>query len=153
MSLLCYTTDSKAVVLVVVVRGVDIRTIQVQVVRVVSIVRRTRPVVAVAALIVGTAAVPVAGQDERILVLDELDTGELGNTYRYSPARQSNKYRKEIAIFANRLTPKNKGACKLVGLWAYGFWTCDFFARGLLIGGLSLPPSDCFVPGRLSFIG
>ena len=50
--------------LVVVVRRVDVRAIEVQVVRVVSIVRCTRPIVAVAALIVGTAAVPVARQDE-----------------------------------------------------------------------------------------
>ena len=59
MSLLCYTTDSKAVVLVVVVRGVDIRTIQVQVVRVVTI-RRCRPIVTVVANIVEAAIVVVA---------------------------------------------------------------------------------------------
>ena len=64
MNLLCYTTDSKAEVPAVAARGVDIRTTQVQVVRVVSTVRRTRPVEAAAALTVGTAAAPAAGQDE-----------------------------------------------------------------------------------------
>ena len=74
------------------------------------------------------------------LVLDELDTGELDNAYGYSPARQSNKYRKEMTIFVNRLAPKDKGAAGVV-------------AQDLLIEGSSLPPSDCFVPGRLSFYG
>lgn len=150
MSLLCYTTDSKAVVLIVVVRGVDIRTIQVQVVRVVSIVRRTRPVVAVAALIVGTAAVPVAGQDERTLVLDKLDTGGLGNAYGYLPARQSNKYRKEMTIFVNRLAPKGKA---LVGLWV-----CRPMAFGL-VAFCARPPDrrvisasfGLFCPGAIVF--
>ena len=54
-----YTADGKPVVLIVVVRGVDASTIEVQVVRVGSRVLRRRPVVAVAALIV-EPIVPVA---------------------------------------------------------------------------------------------
>lgn len=62
--LLQYTAYCKTVVLVVVVRGVDARGIQVQVVRVLRIVRGTRPVVAVGAEIVGAASVVVATKEE-----------------------------------------------------------------------------------------
>ena len=63
-SLLCHAADSKPVVLAAAVRRVDSGRIQAQAVRVARTVRRTRPVVAAAALIVGTATEPVARQDE-----------------------------------------------------------------------------------------
>ncbi len=57
-----YTAHGVSVVLIVVVRPrVDVRTVEVQIVRVVAIVRRSGPIVPVRAAIVGRAGVPVAG--------------------------------------------------------------------------------------------
>ena len=59
------TADGKPVVLVVVVSTwVDIRRIHVQVIRVVTIVSRRRPIVRVVAAIVRGGAIPVAGVDK-----------------------------------------------------------------------------------------
>ena len=58
----CYAAHCEPVVLVVVVLRVEVATsVEVQVVGVVIIVRRTRPVVRVVSGIVGSAAVAVAG--------------------------------------------------------------------------------------------
>ncbi len=62
-----------SVVLIVVVRpGVDVRTIEVQIVRVVVTVRGRGPIVPVRATIVGRARVPVPGIDEKRLSRNSL---------------------------------------------------------------------------------
>ena len=58
--------NREAVEPVVVVRGIDIRTIEVQVVAVSSRVQRGRPVVAVRASVVQARPVPVAGGGEEV---------------------------------------------------------------------------------------
>ena len=59
-----YTTNSVAVALIVVVRGIDIAAVEVEVVGVRGIVHGRRPIVAVRTLIVETAIVPVAAVKE-----------------------------------------------------------------------------------------